>query len=330
MSVYYYGAGFTRRLFYFIAAVCFRGMFFDCNSLAQEIDSSNSDQLAVKSAAGRLFELDVPRDNYLFIKGVLSVFGNKFGEPPRNPQEEENCVWDQLVLSYEAYRRGIVVGPDEIEAEVKKILEADKAAFDFEADRPAYEKWVKEKVNAPVEFFENQIRHLIQLEKTRQQVMDTIEPRVSEAEARQEFLNEYNSLSVELVEFADLKEARDFYNKVKGRSGFWDEEKAGNTWEFRRPGFVALEFLMDIWRFPKDAAYKMMKLKAGSIYAPMPIYKGYGVCKVLDTRPADEREFQKERIKESYYQQLRTRKKYEGLDAWFRGLKKQANVEVYK
>ena len=209
-----------------------------------------------------MFELDVPRDNYLFIKGVLSVFGNKFGEPPRNPREEENCVWDQLALSYEAYRRGIVVGPDEIEAEVKKILEADKVGFDFKADRPAYEKWVKEKVNAPVELFENQIRHLIQLEKTRQQVMNTIEPRVSEAEARREFLNEYNSLSVELVEFAGLKESRYFYDKAKGRWEFGMRRRPPRQ-KIPLPGFVALEFLMDIWRFQgcgiQDAEIKSRK-----------------------------------------------------------------------
>ncbi len=280
--------------------------------------------------AGRIFEAQVPLDNYLFVKGVISVFGNKFGSPPANEEEEERLVWDQLLLSYEAFRRGVTVNQEEVEEEVKKILQAQEADFDFKSDATAYEKWVKEKVNASAVIFENQIRHLLQIQKLRQQVMDAIEPRVSEAEARQEFLNEYNSLSVELVEFADLKEAQDFYNKAKARPGFWDEEKAGNTREFRRPGFVALEFLMDIWKFPKEALYKMIRLKPGSVYSPVAIYKGYAAAKVLETRPADEKEFEKPRIKESYYEQIRIRGKYEGLDKWFEDLRKQANVEVYK
>ena len=41
-------------------------------------------------------------------------------------------------------------------------------------------------------------------------------------------------------------------------------------------------------------------------------------------------EFEKPRIKESYYEQIRIRRKYEGLDEWFGNLKKQAKIEVYK
>lgn len=319
------------RLILCILALCQHRAFFDSNSLAQEENNVTLAQPAVKpAAAGKIFDLEVPRDNYFFVKGVLSVFGNKFGDPPRDSKEEEDCIWDQLVLSYEAYRRGVNVSPEELEIEVKKILEGNKAAFDFKSDRPAYEKWVKENINASVELFENQIRHLIQLRKTRQQVMDSVEPQVSKLEAKQEFLNEYNSLSVELAEFTALKEARDFYNKAKSNPGFWEREKALRAGEFRNPGFVALEFLMDIWKFPKDAAYKMLKLKTGSFYPPIPIYKGYGVCKVLEARLADEKDFRKEAVKESYYQQLRTRKKHEVLDGWFKNLKKQARIEVYE
>ncbi len=280
--------------------------------------------------AGRIFEAQVPLDNYLFVKGALSVFGNKFGSPPANKEEEERYVWDQLLLSYEAFRRGVTVNQEEVEEEVRKILQADAAAFDFKSDAPAYEEWVKEKVNASVVIFENQIRHLLQIQKLRQQVMDSIAPSVSLNEAKQEFLNEYNSLSLEVAEFADLKEAAGFYDKVKRNPKPWDEEKDKKVKEFRRPGFVALEFLMDIWKFPKEALYKMIRLKPGSIYPPVPIYKGYGVSKVLETRLADDMEFEKPNIKESYYEQIRIRRKYEGLDKWFEDLKKQADIEVYK
>ena len=312
----------SRGSVLFIVTVLFSALSFLDNSAAQDEPQT--------VFAGRIFEAQVPLDNYLFVKGALSVFGNKFGPAPANEEEEERCVWDQLLLSYEAFRRGVMVNQEEVEEEVKKILQAAQADFDFKSGAPAYEKWVKEKVNASVVIFENQIRHLLQIQKLRQQVMDSITPSVSLNEAKQEFLNEYNSLSLEIVEFSDLKEASGFYEKARRNPKFWDEQKDKKAKEFRRPGFVALEFLMDIWKFSKEALYKMLKLRPGSFYPPVPIYKGYGVSKVLETRLADDMEFEKPRIKESYYEQIRIRRKYEGLDEWFGNLKKQAKIEVYK
>jgi len=314
----------------FIGIVLFSRLFVT-GLRGEELENQPIAQVAPQTVfAGRLFDIQVPMDNYWFVKGALTVFGNKFGPAPQNEEEEERYVWDQLLLSYEAFRRGVTVTQEEVEEEVRKILQAQEAGFDFKNDGPAYEKWIKEKVNAPPAVFENQIRHLLQIQKLRQQVLDSITPAVSLSQAKQEFRNEYNSLSLEVVEFADLKEASGFYEKARGGIKFWDEAKDKKAKEFRRPGFVALEFLMDIWKFPKGALYKMLKLRPGSVYPPVAIYKGYAVAKVLEIRPADEKEFEKPRIKESYYEQIRIRGKYEGLDEWFRGLKKQAKVEVYR
>jgi hypothetical protein len=58
-----------------------------------------------------------------------------------------------------------------------------------------------------------------------------------------------------------------------------------------------------------------------------PIYKGYGVFKILEVRKADESEYPKQ--KESYSQQLRIQKKYEGFNKWLEDFKKQADLKVY-
>lgn len=277
---------------------------------------------------GEFLDTRVSRENYLFVQSVLAVFGNRGGLQPKTPEEQERYIWDQLLLSYEAFRRGITVEQEEIEQEVRKMLEAEKVTFDWKQDKEPYEKWVKEKTNEPVTFFENQIRHLIQLQKVNEQVMVSIEPAVSKQEAFQEFLNEHNILSVELVEFDKDEDAREFYRKAKRKPKFWEEEKAKNPKNFKRPGFVSLEFLIEIWRFPKDAAYEMMKMKAGQIYSPEPIYKGFAVFQILEPMPAVNSEFAK--FKDSYYEQIRRRKKYAGLAEWFENLKKQANIKTYK
>jgi hypothetical protein len=149
---------------------------------------------------------------------------------------------------------------------------------------------------------------------------------VTEEEAHQEFLNEYNTLGIELVQFDEKKDAADFYRHAQEDPKFWEEEKNKRPQDFKRPGFVALEFLMDMWKLPKDAVYKMMEMEIGQIYPPTSIYKGLGVFKVLEKRPADLSQYSQ--LKESYYQQIKMKKKYEGFNDWLKNLKKEAKIKI--
>lgn len=313
----------------FVVAACCCIFFNDALSQAQQ------EQKQEPKFAGELFGIRVPADNYFFVKGVVMVFGNKFGEAPATPEEEEKIIWDQLLLSYEAFRRGVIIDQEEVEEEVAKIVEAEKAAFDWKTDKESYQKWLKEKVNESPELFENQIRHLLQLQKLRRQVMDGIEPRVTAKEARQEFMNEHNSLNVEIVQFGEKKDADKFYGKVKKGPKAWDEEKNKRPNDFKRMGLVSTEFLMDLWKFPKEDVYKMMAMKKDRMYPPFPIYSGlptgqagYAVCRIIETRPANKKDFSK--FKDSFYEQIRRKKKNEGLNQWLENLKKQANIKIYK
>lgn len=288
----------------------------------------NVQQIKEQEFVGEFFDTKVPIENYYFIKSVVAVFGYGGGFQPKTPEESEKYIWEQLLLSYEAFRRGIVVEQKEIDEEIRKMLEAEKVSFDWRQDKEAYEKWVKEKTNEPPLLLENQLRHLLQVEKLRKTIMDSIDPAVSEKEAYQEFLNEHNSLGVELVEFAGQKEADAFYQQVKKSPGKWEEEKAARPADFKRPGSVSLEFLIDIWRFPRDAAYKMTKLESGLAYPPIPIYKGYLVCRVLEKGLADKSRYKK--LRDSYYEQIKARKRHEGLGKWFEDLKSRAKIKVYE
>jgi hypothetical protein len=278
--------------------------------------------------AGEFFGVPVPLSNYYFVKSVLLVFGNKWGANPKTPEELEDNIWNDLLLSYEAFRMNVVVSESEIEEEVGRILKQEKVSFDWKKNSAAYADWVKAKTGEGIELFEHQLGHLLQLQKLRKQVMDGIKPQVKEEEAHQEFLNEQNNLSVELIQFDKLKDAEEFYKKAKSNPKFWDDEKAARPNDFKRPGFVTLEFLIDIWRFPKDTAYDMMTRKIGEVYPARPIYKGFGVFKILEQRQAQETDYPGQ--KNSYYEQIRTRKKYAGFDEWLRDLKQKANIKIYK
>lgn len=277
--------------------------------------------------AGSFFNIPVSMENYYFVKGAIAVFGNKFGPQPKTTEEEDGVIWDQLLLSYEAFRRGITVNEEEVGDEVGRILAAENVNFDWKKDRDSYEKWVRDKTGEPAAIFEGQLKHLIQIHKLRKTLMESMNPPVSGQEAYREFLNEHNNLSVELVQFDDLKEARAFYQETKKSAGFWEEEKKVRPKDFKRPGAVSLEFLMDLWGFDKKASYRMMRLSPGQIHPPAPIYKGYGVFKVLNSSAADRSRYPK--IRSGYYDQIRDRKRLQALNEWIEDLKKQADIVVY-
>jgi len=268
----------------------------------------------------------VPFSNYYFVKSAIIVFGTKWGAPPQTEQDLEDRVWEQLVLSYEAFRQGVKVEDQELDEEIDKLVQSEKVTFDRKKDKDAYAAWVKDKTKENVELFENQLRHLAQLEKLRKQVLDTFKPQVSEEEAKNEFINEYNTIELELKQFDELKDAEAFYKKMKNPK-LWVKELKNNPKFAQHPGFVSFEFLINMWKIPKDDLYKMLEMDIDSIYPPIPVYKGYGVIRILKKRPADPAEFPK--VRESYFKQVEMIKKYEQLNAWLKKLKEEAGIKIY-
>lgn len=306
-----------------LAAIIFT--FAQTSACAQTPQSKNEEPIGEFSGFG----VNVSRGNYYFAKSAIMVFGIQWGSPVQAPEELEQRTWEDLLLSFEAFRRGIKVEDKEFEEELAKMLKAEKVTFDWQKEPEAYTKWIKEKTQEPRELFENQLRHLIQLRKLRQQVMDGITPQVSEEEAFQEFLNEYNTLSVEMAQFDNLEAAKSFYAKIRNKPKLWEKETKENPKLFRKPGFVALEFLLEMWKFPKDDLYKMLKADIGATYPPIPIYGAkFGVCRIMEKRLADKEQFPK--LRQSYYKQIEMKKKYDGLVSWIQKLKDDAKIKVYK
>lgn len=283
--------------------------------------------------AGTFFGKPVSRGNYMVILRAVLSFQTPWGGIPRDREQAEKRVWDDLILSYEAHRREIAVGKEELEEKITETLKGNHVSFDWKESPQEYEQWTKDTLNAPIELFENQMEHLVQVKKLRQQVLDSINPSITEEEAFQEFLNEQNSLSVVLAEFDTQEEAQQFYEQVKkdpdawGRAFTKDLKSIPEDRTFHKPGFVALEFLIEMWKFPRKAVFDMIEMEIGEIYPPEPIYEGYGVFKVRDVRRADESKFAER--KESYFKQLRLRGKYQGFKDWLENLRKDADIQIY-
>ena len=81
------------------------------------------------------------------------------------------------------------------------------------------------------------------------------------------------------------------------------------------------------WGFTKEDAYNMVEEKDGSLYKPSPIYKNYAVFKILKTRKADPKEFDKR--KDYYFNRVKEIKKYEGFNEWKKEIKEKAGIRVY-
>lgn len=281
-----------------------------------------------KEVAGEIFGTPVPIGNYYFAKRTLMVFGTKWGLEPATAQQLEDAVWDNLLLSFEAYRRNIEVSDQELEEEITKTLGSEKLDFNWKENKEAYEGWLKNKLNEDSQLFGNQLKYLIQIKKLRQLILDGISPGVTEEEALQKFIDEYNTLDTELAQFENEKDAQEFYKKIKSNKGFWEKQAKDNPKLFRNPGFVSTEFLMDMWKYPKDDVHKMMQAKPGTINPPMPIYGGkFGIARVLKVRQALRSEFPK--LRESYFEKIKMQKKHNGLDEWFKKFKEEANIKVY-
>lgn len=277
--------------------------------------------------AGEFFGIPVPLENYYFAEKVVWTFNAKWRPIPQNDKELEDLTWQELLFSYEAFRRQIDVNYDEIDAEISGMLSNEQAAISRKDNPKEYEQWVKEKLNESIELFENQVAHLLKLKKLQQQVIDSINPVVSEEDAHQKFLDEYNTLSVELYQFDDLKAANEFYEAIKKDSALWEQKTKDDPKALKKPGFVALDFLINMWGFNRSDAYKMLEVKVGEFYPAAPIYKGYAVFKIIEIRKADEAQYSTR--KQSYIDKVKTIKQYEGFKQWAKKLKEDANIKNF-
>jgi hypothetical protein len=296
-------------------------------SFCEELASIPAQQPKPQEFAGELFDTKVPIGNYYFVKSALIVFGKDGRRVQDKPEELEAAVWDDLLLSYEAFRRGINVTQEEVEEEITGILSNAGVNFNWKQDPQAFNNWLKEKTGEPVEFFKNQVQHILQLRKLRKQVMEEIEPTVTDREAFAAFLNEGTALSMELLEFQKQSDAEDFYRKAKADARYWENEKQKRPKDFKQFGLVSIAFFVDLWKIPRDVCFKMIRLRQGEFYGPTPIYKGYAVFKFLATRPADKSKYAN--LKNSYFEKVKALKRYEVTNTWFNDLKNEAHIKVY-
>ena len=276
--------------------------------------------------AGEIFGVPVTRDNYYFAKLVANIFTRPWGAADLPEPEREAIVWENLILHYTAFERGIQVSAEEIEQAVNQLLKDEKQSFTRTSDPQAYKDWVKKTLNEDTELLENQMRYLITLRKLKDQVREEQQVVVSEQDMQQEFLNEQNHVGGEAVMFDSKDEAQAFYMKYKDPAA-WEKMKASGEKNVRPVSLMTLEAYIDLWSIPKDQMYAFHSQEIGSVGQPMPFGpKQWAVYHLLEKRVGDLAEFPAHR--DEYYRQLQVKKKYEALQQWVERRKADARLKV--
>ncbi len=239
---------------------------------------------ALPPAVGELFGQPVLKQEFDFAYKTTGIFSIS-EKQLENEDQRRAETWKHLLFLREADRRGIAVPPEEVRAELTRLLKEKN----IEYGSREYYKFVKETFDEGTETFEKRIESLLRVKKLLDGIMHPAPPTITKEDAKQKFLNQYNSMLTEFVNFPTLEEANAFFKKMTQKK--WDEEMKKNP-KFATPtGHISLEALIDLWQVPTADAYRIHKLDLGKIAAPAKMYKGYGVFRVKEKKDADPKEY---------------------------------------
>lgn len=276
--------------------------------------------------AGTIFGTPVPLGNYRFAKRAAFVFQAP-GWTELSREEQEQRIWQNLILHFEATRRGLTVSDEELERAVNQILTEHEQAFTRSGDPAAYEQWVRDTVQEDVALFENQVAYLELIEALKQQVRKAEEAdvTVTEAELHEEFLNEKHHVAGDYRLFDAKEEAQAFYEAWK-EPGKWEQATQADP-AFARPfSMITLEAIIDLWGVPRDQIYAFHAMPLGSVGAPLPFGTQWGVFRLLEKRTGDLTDFPAEA--ESYRRQVTSKKSWAALQARLRQIEADANLQI--
>lgn len=280
---------------------------------------------SAEEIAGEIFGQPVSLNNYYFAKRVALMFPRPWGAPDLTGQALEDFVWEQLLLHYASYQRGIQATDDELEVMVNELLRNHGQSVSRRGNPEAYRRWVNETLGIEPDALENQVRYLIQIRKLNDQILQEQRVTVTEAEMQQEFLNEQHHVGGEMVAFDTKEAAEAFYQTVREGSS-WDAMEASGAHQVRPVSLMTLEAYIDLWSIPKAQIEALHALELGSVGAPMPFGKQWCVYHLLEKRVGDVREFPARR--ESYFQQVQSKKKYQAQQQWIRDFKASASLKI--
>lgn len=302
--------------------------------LANSADFSNgvyAEEKTIKiEAIGEAFGAPVTKEEFLYYYKTASIFtrsGDKEKkEGERSDEERRQEAWQNLIFNQEAKSLGINVDKEELQEQIKRLV----AEKDVQYGTEKYAVWVSSTFGEDVKTFEQRIGDLIRINKLMKLKMDP-EVTVTEEEMKEKFLNQYNSFESEYILFGSEKEAKEFAEQAKKNPRLWKD-----TYDQKKPlgqkgaswiNIMSLEALIDLWKIPKEDAYRILESNEGDFIAARNYY-GDVVFRLLFKRKADLKEYDEK--KQEYYRKMLTQsKKYKIAKDYFDDLFKRASYRDY-
>jgi len=275
--------------------------------------------------AGQIFDVPVPMGNYYFAKRVHGMFQTP-EERSMTPEQMEQHIWHNLVLSFEASRRQIEVTEEEFSQWVDSVLSVLELKFTRTEKPDEYKKWVEETLKQSVELFENQMRYLATIEKLKREIVNEMQVTVTEEEMRQDYLNTENHVGGEYLLFETQADADAFYENNKDIAK-WESYKAANSDKVKPFMLITVQAIVDLWGVPQEKIDEFHAMPIGQVGKPLPFGNQVGVFRLLDKRTGDFSNFDSK--KENLQKRVEARKKYQAGQDWIKNIDREAKIQVW-
>ena len=251
---------------------------------------------ALPPAVGEAFGKPILKEEFDFAYKTTGIFSVSAKEL-ENDDAHRAETWKHLMFLREAERRNVQVPHEDVVKELTRLLTEKNVVY----GSLNYHEFVKQGFGEDAKTFESRIEGLLKVKKMLDGITHPPPPKITPKEAKQKFLNQYNSMLVEFVNFPTLDEAGKFFKSMTQKK--WDEEMKKDP-KFATPtGHISLEAVIDLWQVPTADAYRIHAMDIGKIAAPAKMYKGYGVFRLKEKKNADLKEYTKKK-EEEYFKTL--------------------------
>jgi peptidylprolyl isomerase len=281
---------------------------------------------APDDVVGEAFGRPVTEREFAYHLKTTSVF-TRSGSAQRTEDATRQEAWQDLIFIQEAARLGITVSGDELSAELRRLMGEQGVEY----PGVKYAGWVQSAMQEDVPTFERRVRDLLTINKLNKLKADP-DVTVSEEEMRERFFNQYNSFESEYIGFGSPEEAEAFAQQAAQRPALWKETFDRKRAELGQKGaawinVMALEALMDLWKIPKEDAYRIHSYEEGELVVGR-YYYGTAVFRLLSKQSVSDADFTEEK-REYYRKMLTSSKKYQAAKGYLDDLVKRAAYRDY-
>ncbi|MFH1752957.1 MAG: peptidylprolyl isomerase [Candidatus Omnitrophota bacterium] len=274
---------------------------------------------------GEAFGKPVTAREFHYYLITSSIF-TRTGIEDRDEEEVRAEAWQNLVYRHEAGELGVTVSNEELKEQLTRLM----AEKDVEYGTDAYRMWPQENLREDTATFERRIEDLLIVNKFLSEKGNP-EITVTEDEMLQKFKNQYNSFESEYINFDTEDEAKEHAKKFTAKPALWKE-----MWDEKKPlgqkgaswiNTMSLEALIDLWKIPKEDAYRILEHENGN-FIPAKYFYGNAVFRLLQKKEADMEKYD-EKKKEYYKNTMTMYRKRSIAKEYFEDLFKRAGYKDF-